>query len=180
MCDTPRRPVGNPHYSHRPLRNRQLFAVIRRIKHWKQCLGAPMCYFGTNSPLLIYTLCVILPTGHWVTPHCSRRPLRNTSLPLTGHWGTAAFDCNMGHVKHSNMRHVKHIKPLKPSRGPRWVIFDHIILSRRLSYREDSQPATEEHLITPNWPLRNSSIWQQCGARETRKTLKTISEGLDV
>ena len=43
-----------------------------------------------------------------------------------------------------------------------------------------SQPATEEHLITPNWPLRNGSIWQQHGARETCQTLKTISEGLDV
>ena len=43
-----------------------------------------------------------------------------------------------------------------------------------------SQPATEEHLIAPNWPLRNGSIWQQHGARETRQTLKTISEGLDV
>ena len=31
-----------------------------------------------------------------------------------------------------------------------------------------SQPATEEHLITPNRPLRNGSIWQQYGAGETR------------
>ena len=43
-----------------------------------------------------------------------------------------------------------------------------------------SQPATEEHSITPNWPPRNGSIWQQYGARETRQILKTISLGLDV
>ena len=43
-----------------------------------------------------------------------------------------------------------------------------------------SQPATEEHPITLNRPLRNGSIWQQYGARETRQTFKTISEGLDV
>ena len=43
-----------------------------------------------------------------------------------------------------------------------------------------SQPASEEHTITPNRPLRNGSIWQQYGARETRQTLKAISGGLDV
>ena len=43
-----------------------------------------------------------------------------------------------------------------------------------------SQPASEEHPITPNRPLRNGSIWQQYGARETRQALKTISGSLDV
>ena len=38
-----------------------------------------------------------------------------------------------------------------------------------------SQPAPEEHLISPNRPLRNSSIWLEYGARKTRQTLKTIS-----
>ena len=67
---------GTPFTPNRPLRNRQLFAVMRRIKHWKQCLGAPMCYFGTISPLLIYALCMILPTAteEW--------------LYLTAIWGT--------------------------------------------------------------------------------------------
>ena len=37
------------------------------------------------------------------------RPLRNTSLLPTGHWGTAAFDNNTGHVKHA--------KHWKSSRG---------------------------------------------------------------
>ena len=49
-----------------------------------------------------------------------------------------------------------------------------------MHYVWSSQPATEEHLITPNRSLRNGSIWQQYGARETRQTLKTISGGLDV
>ena len=43
-----------------------------------------------------------------------------------------------------------------------------------------SQPAIEEHSITPNRPLRNDSIWQQYGVHETRQTLKTISGGLVV
>ena len=43
-----------------------------------------------------------------------------------------------------------------------------------------SQPATEEHSITPNRPLRNGSIWQQYGARETRQSLKIIFGALDV
>ena len=76
-----------PITSNWPLRNRQLHAVIRRIKHWKQCLGAPMCYFGTNGPLLIYVLCVILPTGHWGTPHYSQ-PATEEWLHLTAIWGT--------------------------------------------------------------------------------------------
>ena len=99
-------------------------------------------------------------------------PLGNTSLLPTGHWGMAVFD--------SNMRHVKHIKHWKPSRAPRRVTFDHIIQSQCLSYRGDSQPASEEHPITPNRPLRNGCIWQHYRACETHQTLKTISGCLDV
>ena len=43
-----------------------------------------------------------------------------------------------------------------------------------------SQPATEEHPITPKRPLRNGCIWQHYGAREAHQTLKTKSEGPDV
>ena len=43
-----------------------------------------------------------------------------------------------------------------------------------------TQPANEEHFITPNQTMRNGSFWQQYGAREARQTLKTISGGLDV
>ena len=43
-----------------------------------------------------------------------------------------------------------------------------------------SQPASEEHPITPNRPLRNGCILQQYGARETHWTLKTMSGGPDV
>ena len=76
-----------PITSNRPLRNRQLCTVIRRNKHWKQCLGGPMCYFRTNSPLLIYALCAILTTSHWGTPHYSQRATEEW-LYLTAIWGT--------------------------------------------------------------------------------------------
>ena len=46
-------------------------------------------------------------------------------------------------------------------------MFNHIMHSRYLCYREDSQTAIEEHPVTPNLPLRNGCIWQQQGARET-------------
>ena len=156
----------------------------------------------------------------------TNRPVRNTPLLPTGHWGMDAFDSTMGHVKH--------IKHWKPSQGPRCVIFGDRIQSRCLSYRGDSQPASEErpllpnghwgtvavwgdwthwtlktcgpwcvisrqiiiswymhyvwysqpaseeHPITPNRSLRNRFIWQHYWARETHQTLKTISGGLGV
>ena len=121
----------------RPLRNRQLYGPIGHIKHWKPRLGAPMCYLGTNSPLLIYALCVILPTGHWRTPHCSQ-PATEEWLHLTARWWT------------SNTLNIEnHVW------WPRCVIFDHIIQSWCLSYRGNSQPSSEERPITPNRPLRN-------------------------
>ena len=43
-----------------------------------------------------------------------------------------------------------------------------------MHYVWHSQPATEDHLITPNRSLRNGNIWQQYGARETCQILKTI------
>ena len=46
-----------------------------------------MCYFGTNNRLLIYALCVILPTGQWGTPHYSQ-PATEEWLHLTAIWGT--------------------------------------------------------------------------------------------
>ena len=42
-----------------------------------------------------------------------------------------------------------------------------------------SQPATEEHPIITNRPLRNGCISQQDGECETHKTFKTISGGLN-
>ena len=42
-----------------------------------------------------------------------------------------------------------------------------------------SQPASEEHPITPNRPLRNFCIWQQCGEREINYTLETRPGGPD-
>ena len=140
---------GTPITSNRPLRNRQLYAVIRRIKHWKQCLGAPMCYFGTNGPLLIYALCVILPTGHWGTPHYSQ-PATEEWLHLTAIWGT-----------------WNTIKHWKPSRGTlmRYFGTNNRLLIHYVWY---SQPASEECPIIPNRPLRNGCICQQYEARETQ------------
>ena len=158
------------------------------------------------------------PIGQWGTPHYSQ-PATEEWINLTALWGT----WNTSNIEN-------HL------RGPRCVIFDHIIQSRCLSYSWDyqpaseehhftpnremrnggfmgrygtldieshvwgpwcvisgqiilswylhhvwySQPASEEHAITPNRPLRNGCIWQQYGARETHQTLKTIAGGLDV
>ena len=60
---------------------------VKHIKYWKPCLGALMCYFGTNNRLLIYALCVILPTGQWGTPHYFQ-PATEEWLHLTAIWGT--------------------------------------------------------------------------------------------
>ena len=56
--------------------------------------------------------------------------------------GIPAFDSNMGFVGNQIL-------------GPtcRCVMFDHIMHSWYLSYREDFQPASEEHPVTPNRPL---------------------------
>ena len=44
-------------------------------------------------------------------------PLRNTSLLPTGHWGTAAFDNNMGHVHRENVPSAKLPQMRMTSRG---------------------------------------------------------------
>ena len=85
VCDTPSRPVRTAtllptgHWGMAAF-DRKL-GHVRHIKHWKPCLGALMCHFGTNNRLLIYALCVTLPTGQWGTPHYSQ----------TAIWGTAAI-----------------------------------------------------------------------------------------
>ena len=107
--------------------------------------GALMCYFGTNKPFLIYALCVILPTGYWGTPHYSQPATeeRQHLTAIQGTWNTPNIENHLG--------------------GPGCVIFDHIIQSRCLSYRGDSQPASEEHPVTPNWPLRSESCMGRWG-----------------
>ena len=79
---------GTPHYS-QPATEKWLHLTghVKHIEHWKPCLGALMCYFGTNNRLLIYALCVILPTGQWGTPHYSQ-PTTEEWLHLTAIWGT--------------------------------------------------------------------------------------------
>ena len=84
---------GTPHYSQPATEERKLYGAIGHIKHWKPCLGTLMCYFGTNNRLLIYALCVILPTGQWGTPHYSQ-PATEEWLHLTGH-----------------VKHIEHWKP---------------------------------------------------------------------
>ena len=84
---------GTPHYSQPATEERKLYGAIGHIKHWKPCLGTLMCYFGTNNRILIYALCVILPTGQWGTPHYSQ-PATEEWLHLTGH-----------------VKHIEHWKP---------------------------------------------------------------------
>ena len=150
-----------PHYSQPATEEWQLYGAIGHIKHWKPRLGAPLCYFGTNSPLLIYALCVILPTGQWGTPHYSQ-PATDEWLHSTGRWGTWNILDIENHLA-----------------GPRCVISGPIIVSWYMHYVWYSQPATGEHPIVTNWPLRNGCISQQDGERETHLTLKTVSVGLD-
>ena len=148
MCligKTSNRPVRNTHYFQPATEERQLYGAIGQIKHWKPCLGALMCYFGTNSPFLIYALCVILPTGQWGTPHYSQ-PATEEWMHLTALWGT----WNTLYIEN-------HLG------GPGCVMFDHIIQSRCLSYWGDSQPASEEHPVTPNRPLRSESYMGRWG-----------------
>ena len=70
---------GTPHYSQTATEERQLDGAIVYIKHWEPRLG-------TNSPLLVYALCVIFPTGHWGTPHYPP-PATEEWLYLTAIWG---------------------------------------------------------------------------------------------
>ena len=203
-----RLPTGQwetPITSIQPLRNRQLCTVIRCNKHWKQCLGAPMFYFRTNNPLLIYALCAILTTSHWGTPHYSQLATEEW-LHLTAIWGTwntlnieshlggpwcvisgpiivswykhyvwyskpASEECQITPKRplgsgqlHGVRSHIKHWKQCL--RAP-MCYSGQIVLSWYMHYVWYSKPATGEHPITPNWPLRNGCIWQQYEARET-------------
>ena len=62
---------------------------VKHIEHWKPCLGVLVCYLGTNNRLLIYALCVTLPTGQWGTPHYSQPATEERQL-----YGV------LGHIKH--------------------------------------------------------------------------------
>ena len=122
---------------------------VKHIKHWKPCLGALMCYFGTNNRLLIYALCVMLPTDQWGTPNYSQLATED-GLHLTamcGTWNTSNIENNI--------------------LGPSCNISRQIIVSWYMHYVWYSQPASEKRHITPNQPLRNGCIWQQQRARET-------------
>ena len=149
MGETPNRPVRNTHYSQPATEDRQLYGKIGHIKHWKPCLGALMCYFGTNNPFLMYALCVILPTGHWGTPHYSQ-PATEERQHLTTIWGTWNTPNIENHLA-----------------GPRCVISGPIIVSWYMHYMWYLQPTTGEHPIVTNWPLRNGCISQQDGEHET-------------
>ena len=134
---------GTPSYSQPATEKRQLYGEIGHIKHWKPCLiivWGPRCVI--SGQIIFPDICIMCDTPN--------RPLRNTLLQ-TGHWGTAAFDCNMGGVKHT--------KHWKPSLGPRCVMFDHIIQSRCLSYEGDSQPASEEHPLLPTGHWGRAAVW---------------------
>ena len=52
-------------------------------------------------------------------------------------------------------------------RAPNGIGHLMILVSLHVHHVWYSQPATEEHPITPNLPLRNGCIWQQYGEHET-------------
>ena len=141
MGETANRPVRVTHYSQPATEERQLYGNIGHIKHWKPCLGALMCYFGTNNPFLLYALCMILPTGHWGTPHYSQ-PATEERQHLTAIWGTWNTPNIENHLGVS-----------------RCVIFDHIIQPRCLSYGGDSQPASEDHPLLPTGHWGTAAEW---------------------
>ena len=134
MCDTPNRPVRNTtllptgHWGMAAFDSNMRH--VKHIKHSKPCLGALMCYFGTNNPFLIYASCVTLPL-----------------LP-TGHWGTTAVWA------------IEHIKHWKPSLGTWCVVSGQIIVSWYIHDVWYYLPASEEHTIAPNRPLRSGCICQ--------------------
>ena len=136
---------GTPSYSQPATGGQQLYGKIGHIKHRKPCLGALVSYFGTNNPFLMYALFLILPTGHWGTPHYSQPATeeRQHLTTIQGTWNTPNIENHLG--------------------GPGCVIFDHIIQSRCLSYGGDSQPASQEHPVTPNLPLRSESCMGRWG-----------------
>ena len=147
--ETPNRPVTNGHYSQPATEERRLYGALGHIKHWKPCQGDLMCYFGTNDPFLIYASCVILPTGQWGTPHFSQ-PATEEWMHLTALWGTW-----------NTLNIENHL-------GGHWCgLFDHMIQSRCLSYRGDSQPASEERPLLPtgHWGtlnIENHVKWTWC------------------
>ena len=130
MGETPNRPVRNTHYSQPATEERQLYGEIGHIKHWIH-VWWPWCVISGQVILswFIHDMWYSQPAReeHTIAPN---RPLRN------------------GWICQHYMGHVKHIKLCKLSRGPRCVIFDHIIQFRCLSYRGNSQPSSEER---PNY-----------------------------
>ena len=130
---------GMPNYSQTAIEEQAAAWGEKSHQTLKTMSEGPDVLFRTNSPLLIYALCVILQTGQWGTPHYSQ-PATEEWLYLTAMWGT----WNPLNVEN-------HLA------GLRWVIFDRIIQSRCLSYRGDSQLANEEHPITPKLTLRKGS-----------------------
>ena len=165
MCDTPNRPVKNAtllptgHWGMAAFDSNMWH--VKHIEHWKPCLGVLMCHLGTNNRLLIYALCVILPTGQWRTPHYSQ-PATEEWLHFTAIWGTWNTSNTENHVWgawcHSGTSNPLFIHALCV-----------IIPTGQWGTLHYSQPATEECLY-----------WLQYGARETHWTLTTMSGGPDV
>ena len=155
IVETPNRPVRNAHYTQPATEDQWLYGAIGHIEHWKH----GVYYFGTNNHLLI--MCD--------TPN---RPVRNTlSLP-TGNWVMDSFDSTMGHIKH--------IKHWKPYRGALVLIFDNIIQPQCLSYRGDSQPAGEECPLLPTGHWGTAAFDSNMGHVKQVKHWKPSRGGLDV
>ena len=162
MFDTPNQPVRNAtllptgHWGMAAFDSNM--GHVKHIKHWKPCLWAPMCHLGINNRLLIYALCVILPTGQWGIPHYSQ-PTTEEWLHLTATWGT---------LNTSNITNYIW--------GPSCVILGQIIVSWYIHFVWYSQSASGEHPLLPTDQWGTAAVW---GDR-AHQTLKTISGGPDV
>ena len=162
MCDTPNRPLRNTPLI--PTGTEEWLYLTARWWTWNTLnienhLGGPSCEIFDH---IFQSWCLSYrgdsqpgSEEHPVTPN---RPLRNSVCK--GRYSTLSIE--------------NHVWGL-------WcVTLGIIILYWYMHHVGYSQPATEEHPITPNRPLRNGCIWQHYGSRETHQTLKIISGDLDV
>ena len=121
------------------------------------CVGPDVLFRDKWSFLDICIMCGT-PNRQWGTPHFSQ-PATEEWMHLTALWGT----WNTLNIENHLQGH--------------WCgLFDHIIQSRCLSYRGDSQPASEERPLLQTGHWGTAAVW---GDR-AHGTLKTMSSGPDV
>ena len=165
---------GHPIIPNRPLRNGSIWQGTWNILSIENHVWGSWCVISGQIIVSWYmhNVWYSQPASevHPITPN---RPPRNGCI-WRGTWNTLSIE-----------NHVW---------GPWCVISGQIIVSWYIHYVWYSQPASEEHPITPNRPLRNGCIWRNTPllptghwemaafdrARETHWALKTMSGGPDV